>query len=103
MVFDYIYDYDFGCILHHDISYLKTLFSSFVAEKMLMSHTILKKTFISDCGREDASCQSLAGEGGAKGTSCRRQRAAHLPRKYPTFAKRRLKYCWSNDFIDIIG
>ena len=43
MVFDYIYDYDFGCILHHDISYLKTLFSSFVAEKMLMSHTILKK------------------------------------------------------------
>ena len=62
MVFDYIYDYDFGCILHHDISYLKTLFSSFVAEKMLMSHTILKKTFISNCGREDASCQSLAGE-----------------------------------------
>ena len=28
-----------------------------------MSHTILKKTFISKCGREDASCQSLAGEG----------------------------------------
>ena len=73
-------------------------------ETSLMSHTILyKKTFISNCGREDASCQSLAGEEGAKGTSCRRQRAAHLPRKYPTFAKSRLKYCWSTDFIDFIG
>ena len=60
VVFDSIYDYDLW--LCNDLSYFLTLFSSFVAEKMLMSHTILKKTFISDCGREDASCQSLAGE-----------------------------------------
>ena len=102
VVFDSIYDYDLW--LCNDLSYFLTLFSSFVAEKMLMSHTILKKlSFLTVAEKMLVANHWLVRGGGAKGTSCRRQRAAHLPRKYPTFAKRRLKYCWSNDFIDIIG